>query len=139
MQYSDLCRTIYTAGVGLRSVNPSAGPARLPALFKIGCKRLIPGAKPAVVAALLLLLPGANAGADKIPGEVRVRVVAYNVEKGNRGSPEEIAVLFMNFKPDLIGFSEVPGGNWTERVGTVLGDEVRLPGQYFLRTPQGQI
>ena len=49
-----------------------------------------------------------------------MRVVAYNVEKGNRGSPEEIAVLFMNFKPDLIGFSEVPGGNWTERVGTVL-------------------
>lgn len=55
------------------------------------------------------------------PDEVRVRVVAYNVEKGSRGSPEEIAALFMKFNPDLVGFSEAPGGDWTLRAGEVLG------------------
>ena len=57
----------------------------------------------------------------KTPDEARVRVVAYNVEKGSRGSPEEIAALFVRFEPDLVGFSEAPGGDWTLRAGEVLG------------------
>ena len=78
---------------------------------------------PAIVAALLLLVSGGNADADKKPDELRVRVVAYNVEKGSRASPEEIAGLFTKFKPDLVGFNEVPGGDWTAQVGVFLGME----------------
>ena len=49
-----------------------------------------------------------------------MRVVSYNVEKGRKGSPEEIAAVFRRFKPDLIGFCEAPGGDWTMRVGRAL-------------------
>lgn len=53
--------------------------------------------------------------------DVRVRVVTYNVEKGSKGSPEQIAALFVGFKPDFVAFCEVPDGDWTARVGKVLG------------------
>ena len=49
-----------------------------------------------------------------------VRVVAYNVEQGNKASPEQVAALFERFEPDLIAFSEVPGGDWTMRAGDAL-------------------
>ncbi len=50
-----------------------------------------------------------------------VRVVSFNVLQGKRGSPEAIGQVFKQFQPDLMGFSEVPDGDWTERVGKVLG------------------
>ena len=53
--------------------------------------------------------------------ELRVRVVAYNVAQGAMGTPEQVAALFERFGPDLIGFSEVPGGDWTMQVGAKLG------------------
>ena len=52
---------------------------------------------------------------------VIVRVAAYNVEFGKNSSPEEIGKMFKPYNLDIIGFNEVPDGEWTARVGKVLG------------------
>lgn len=52
---------------------------------------------------------------------VKVRIAAYNVLFGNWGTPERIGEMFKPYDLDIIGFSEVPGGDWTMRVGHVLG------------------
>ena len=53
--------------------------------------------------------------------EIHVRVAAYNVEFGKNASPEEIGRMFKPYNLDIIGFNEVPDGDWTARVGNVLG------------------
>ena len=50
-----------------------------------------------------------------------VRVAAYNVEFGENAAPEEIGKMFKPYELDIIGFNEVPDGDWTARVGKVLG------------------
>jgi len=50
-----------------------------------------------------------------------VRVAAYNVEFGKSTTPEEVGKMFKPYKLDIIGFNEVPDGDWTARVGKVLG------------------
>jgi len=52
---------------------------------------------------------------------ISVRVAAYNVEFGKNASPEEIGKMFIPYNLDIIGFNEVPDGDWTDRVGRVLG------------------
>ena len=52
---------------------------------------------------------------------IHVRVAAYNVECGKNASPEEIGKMFKPYNFDIIGFNEVPDGDWTARVGKVLG------------------
>jgi len=52
---------------------------------------------------------------------IHVRVAAYNVEFGKNASPEEIGEMFKPYNLDIIGFNEVPDGDWTARVGKVLG------------------
>jgi len=52
---------------------------------------------------------------------VTVRVAAYNVEYGKNTSPEQVGKMFKPYKLDIIGFNEVPDGDWTARVGKVLG------------------
>jgi maltose 6'-phosphate phosphatase len=54
---------------------------------------------------------------------VTVRVAAYNVEFGRSTTPEEVGLMFKPYNLDIIGFNEVPEGNWTARVGKVLGME----------------
>jgi endonuclease/exonuclease/phosphatase family metal-dependent hydrolase len=49
-----------------------------------------------------------------------VRVAAYNVEFGKNASPEEIGKMFKPYDLDIIGFNEVPDGDWTARVGKVF-------------------
>ena len=51
---------------------------------------------------------------------IHVRVAAYNVEFGKNASPEEIGKMFKPYNFDIIGFNEVPDGEWTARVGKVL-------------------
>ena len=53
------------------------------------------------------------------PGEVRI--AAYNVLFGTWAEPERIGEMFKPYRLDVIGFSEVPAGDWTARVGRVLG------------------
>ena len=52
---------------------------------------------------------------------ITVRVAAYNVEFGKSASPEEIGEMFKPYDLDIIGFNEVPDGDWTARVGKVVG------------------
>ena len=52
---------------------------------------------------------------------ISVRVAAYNVEFGKNASPEEIGGMFKPYNLDIIGFNEVPDGDWTARVGKVVG------------------
>ena len=52
---------------------------------------------------------------------ITVRVAAYNVEYGSNTTPEQVGRMFKPYKFDMIGFNEVPGGDWTDRVGNVLG------------------
>ena len=59
--------------------------------------------------------------ADEVPRDVEVRLAAYNVLFGYWAEPERIGEMFKPYRPGIIGFSEVPDGDWTERVGRVLG------------------
>ena len=52
---------------------------------------------------------------------VAVRVAAYNVEFGRSTTPEQVGEMFKPYALDIIGFNEVPDGEWTARVGKVLG------------------
>ena len=51
----------------------------------------------------------------------RIRVVAYNVLFGIWAEPERVGEMLRRHEPDIVGFSEVPDGDWTERVGQVAG------------------
>ena len=53
--------------------------------------------------------------------DVDVRVAAYNVEFGRNTTPEQVGDMFEPYDLDMIGFNEVPDGDWTARVGKVLG------------------
>ena len=68
-----------------------------------------------------LWMMGVSLGASNTDKTVRVRVAAYNVEFGKNASPEEIGKMFKPYDLDIIGFNEVPDGDWTARVGKVLG------------------
>ncbi len=68
------------------------------------------------------LHPDARGAAGKKGGRpVTVRVAAYNVEFSKSATPEQIGEMFKPYKLDIIGFNEAPDGDWTERVGKVLG------------------
>lgn len=50
-----------------------------------------------------------------------VKLLSYNVEFGAGTTPEEVGAALKSMKLDVICFNEVPGGDWTEKVGKVLG------------------
>ena len=54
---------------------------------------------------------------------ITVRVASYNVEFGKSATPEQIGEMFKPYNLDIIGFDEAPDGDWTARVGKVLGME----------------
>ncbi len=54
---------------------------------------------------------------------ITVRVASYNVEFGRSTTPEQVGEMFKSYNLDIIGFNEVPDGDWTARVGKVLGME----------------
>lgn len=64
---------------------------------------------------------GSWASAFAAESPVPVRVASYNVEYGENATPEEIGAMLKPFHLDLIGFCEAPAGDWTARVGKVLG------------------
>ncbi len=55
------------------------------------------------------------------PSPNRIRFAAYNVLFGIWAEPEAIGTMFKPYHLDVIGFSEVPSGDWTLRVGKQLG------------------
>lgn len=52
---------------------------------------------------------------------MKLRIGTYNVEFGKSTTPEEVGRMLRPFRLDLIGFCEVPDGDWTARAGRVLG------------------
>jgi len=77
---------------------------------------------PALIAfTLSVLLPVSLLFSAKSKEPIFVRVAAYNVEFGKNASPEEIGRMFKPYNLDIIGFNEVPDGDWTARVGKVVG------------------
>ncbi len=50
-----------------------------------------------------------------------VRIATFNVEFGRSTTPEQVAAALESYDLDLIGFNEVPGGDWPARVGRLLG------------------
>jgi endonuclease/exonuclease/phosphatase family metal-dependent hydrolase len=68
-----------------------------------------------------LWMVGVSLGAPDSDKAPHVRVAAYNVEFGRSTSPEQVGEMFKPYKLDIIGFNEVPDGDWTARVGKALG------------------
>ena len=60
---------------------------------------------------------------------ITVRVASYNVEFGKSANPEQIGEMFKPYKLDIIGFDEAPDGDWTARVGKVLGMQYSFVGK----------
>jgi len=60
---------------------------------------------------------------------VSIRVAAYNVEFGKSATPEQIGEMLKPYNLDIIGFNEAPDGDWTARVGKVLGMEHHFVGK----------
>lgn len=58
----------------------------------------------------------------KYPGEsIQIKVAAYNVEFGDKGTVQEIGEKLKPYNFDVVCFSEAPGGGWTKEVGAVMG------------------
>ena len=60
---------------------------------------------------------------------ITVRVASYNVEFSKSATPEQIGEMFKQYNLDLIGFDEAPDGDWTARVGKVLGMQYSFVGK----------
>ena len=81
------------------------------------------------ILASTLLGMGTGIGASESDKAIHVRVAAYNVEFGKNATPEEIGGMFKPYNLDIIGFNEVPDGDWTARVGKVLGMQYSYVGK----------
>lgn len=75
----------------------------------------------AFVAASMSAAPFDSALPVENEADVKVRIAAYNVMYGARATPEQIGKMLAPYNLDIIGFNEVPTGDWTARVGRVLG------------------
>lgn len=53
--------------------------------------------------------------------EETLRAGSYNVEFGKNASAEEIGAMFKAYNLDLVGFNEVPDGDWTARAAREMG------------------
>lgn len=69
----------------------------------------------------LLYVAGVSHVASATDKPITIRVAAYNVEFSKSATPEQIGEMFKPYKLDVIGFNEAPDGDWTARVGKVLG------------------
>ena len=58
---------------------------------------------------------------ENIEAKTRIRFAAYNVLFGLWAKPKSIGEMFKQYDLDVICFNEVPNGDWTARVGRVLG------------------
>ncbi|MCP4198137.1 MAG: hypothetical protein GY762_13390, partial [Proteobacteria bacterium] len=61
------------------------------------------------------------AQAEDATADVHVRIGAHNVLFGNWAKPQRIGEMFKAHDLDVIGFNEVPNGDWTAKVGQQLG------------------
>ncbi len=61
---------------------------------------------------------------------IQLKVAAYNVEYSDKGTAEEIGGLLKSYDFDVVCFSEAPGGDWTKKVGAVMGLNHVVVGKY---------
>ncbi len=59
-----------------------------------------------------------------------IKIAAFNVRVSKNASAELIAQKLKEFDFDVVCFSEVPKGNWTQRVATILGHKHVVVGRY---------
>lgn len=59
-----------------------------------------------------------------------LKVAAYNVEFSDKGTAEEIGRYLKPYHFDIVCFSEAPGGDWTKKVGAVMGLDHVIVGKY---------
>ena len=60
---------------------------------------------------------------------IAIRVASYNVEFSRSTTPEQVGNMFKPYHLDIIGFNEAPDGDWTARVGKVLGMKYSFVGK----------
>ena len=77
----------------------------------------------------LLYVAGVSHVASATDKPITIRVAAYNVEFSKSATPEQIGEMFKPYKLDIIGFNEAPDGDWTARVGKVLGMQYSFVGK----------
>lgn len=61
---------------------------------------------------------------------VELNIAAYNVEVSRNATASEIGEALQEYNLDIVGFSEAPGGNWTNEVAEVLDMDHVVVGQY---------
>ena len=64
------------------------------------------------------------------PLRTEIKVAAYNVEVSRNATAEKIGEALRRYEFDVVAFSEAPGGDWTRRVGQVLGLDHVIVGKY---------
>ncbi|MGB0758805.1 MAG: endonuclease/exonuclease/phosphatase family protein [Rubripirellula sp.] len=74
-----------------------------------------------LIVAISLCGTGTGLAAPVSGKPIQVRVASYNVEFSRSATPEQIGAMFKPYQLDLIGFDEAPDGDWTSRVGEILG------------------
>jgi maltose 6'-phosphate phosphatase len=79
---------------------------------------------------LLLMADQGEAETKAQEDSMGFKVAAYNVRVGRNASPEEIGHALAPYNLDIVCFSEAPAGDWTQRVGAVLGMEHIVVGRY---------
>ena len=60
----------------------------------------------------------------------QIKVAAYNVEYSKNATATEIGEALKSYNFDVVCFSEAPGGDWTKKVGAVLGLNNIVVGKY---------
>ena len=64
---------------------------------------------------------------DNLP---KLKIAAWNVEYSTNATATEIGEALKPYNFDVVCFSEAPGGDWTEEVGSVLGLNYVVVGKY---------
>ena len=67
---------------------------------------------------------------SKQTAPITLKVAAYNVEFSDKGTAEEIGRFLKPYQFDVVCFSEAPGGDWTKKVGAVMGLDHVIVGKY---------
>jgi len=75
---------------------------------------------------------GNRSAQKEVPKEnpSQLKVAAYNVEFSKNATAAEIGNALKNHNFDLVCFSEAPGGEWTQEVGSVMGLDHVVVGKY---------
>lgn len=92
------------------------------------CKKFNPFARISLLFIAMMAVACSGTGDNTQP--TPLNVIAYNVEYGKSATAEEIGEALLAYSPDVVCFSEAPGGDWTQRAAAVLGLDHVVVGRY---------